>query len=91
MNFDEIMNYDIDKILTISKEECVELCRDVMKTFITRKGCEDLFSFVEKAIFIQHRHLPGTIPTTKPVFCATLSLLCFAWQRKETIQCGRSF
>ena len=51
MNFTEIMDYDIDKVLTITNEECVELCRNVMKSFITRKGCEDLFSFVEKSDF----------------------------------------
>lgn len=51
MNLIEIMDFDISNILSFTTDECITFCRDVMKSFVTRSGCEELFAFIEKSDF----------------------------------------
>lgn len=51
MDFMQLVELRPKDIIECSKEECIELCRDIMKSFITREGCEKLFDFIEKSDF----------------------------------------
>lgn len=62
MNFMELMELRPKDIKDCNKEKCIELCRNIMKSFITHEGCENYLILSKKAISTLLLLLSASIP-----------------------------